>query len=105
MNLSSYSRQDLIRLQRQIERELDYRRRQDQRTARKEIRQIAEKYGLSVTELVGSSSRRCGSVARSGTVYRHPDNPQLTWAGRGRKPKWVREWEAAGNSLDQLRQS
>jgi DNA-binding protein H-NS len=20
--------------------------------------------------------------------YRHPENPELTWSGRGRKPKW-----------------
>lgn len=23
--------------------------------------------------------------------YRHPDNPELTWVGRGREPKWLEE--------------
>lgn len=104
MNLSSYSRQDLIKLQRQVERELESRRRLDQRSARQEVRQIAEKYGLNVSDLVGGSGRRPSVVARSGTIYQHPDDPSLSWAGRGRKPKWVKEWEDAGHSLDQLRQ-
>lgn len=103
MNLSSYSRQDLIKLQRQVERELENRRRVDQRTARQEVRQIAERYGLSVAELVGGS-RRPAKTARSGVIYRHPEDPNLSWAGRGRKPNWIKEWEEAGNSLDQLRQ-
>jgi hypothetical protein len=35
--------------------------------------------------------------------YRHPDHPTtLTWSGRGRQPKWVREWVEGGKSLDDL---
>lgn len=103
MDLSSYSRQDLIKLQRQLERELESRRRVDQRTARQEIRNIAEKYGMDVSELIGGASARAPRGASGRSVYRHPQNPDLAWAGRGRKPKWVKEWEATGRPLDQLR--
>jgi len=34
--------------------------------------------------------------------YRNPDNPDETWAGRGRKPKWVEDHLARGASLDDL---
>ena len=34
--------------------------------------------------------------------YRHPDDPNLTWTGRGRKPVWVIEWLDAGGTLEQL---
>lgn len=35
--------------------------------------------------------------------YRHPDHPTTsTWSGRGRQPKWVREWIEGGKSLDDL---
>lgn len=35
--------------------------------------------------------------------YRHPDHPTTsTWSGRGRQPKWVREWVEGGKSLDDL---
>lgn len=33
--------------------------------------------------------------------YRNPLNPDQTWTGRGRKPKWVEEMLAAGGSLDE----
>src|SRR3954452_21069972 len=34
--------------------------------------------------------------------YHNPDNPEQTWAGRGRKPKWVEEKLENGSSLDDL---
>jgi len=34
--------------------------------------------------------------------YHNPDNPAETWAGRGRKPKWVAGKLATGSSLDDL---
>lgn len=103
MNLSSYSRQELVKLRRQIDRELESRRRVEQRTARQEVRNIVEKYGISVTDLTGGAQKRAPRAAKEGPVYRHPSDPDLAWAGRGRKPKWVKEWEAAGRPLEQLR--
>jgi hypothetical protein len=35
-------------------------------------------------------------------IYSHPEEPSLTWTGRGRKPKWVEAWIASGRTLDQL---
>lgn len=102
MDLSSYSRQDLMRLKRQVEHELDNRRRVDQRTARQEVREIAEKYGLSIADLMTGSATAPGRGG-DGLHYRHPDNPSLTWSGRGRKPKWLKEWEASGRPLAELR--
>ncbi|WP_084465111.1 H-NS family nucleoid-associated regulatory protein [Rubellimicrobium thermophilum] len=32
-----------------------------------------------------------------------PDNPSQTWSGRGRRPRWVREAEAKGLTLEDLR--
>jgi len=34
--------------------------------------------------------------------YRNPDNTAETWAGRGRKPKWIEEKLAQGRTLDDL---
>lgn len=39
----------------------------------------------------------------SAVRYRHPDQPMCAWRGRGKQPKWVREWVEAGKSLDDLR--
>ena len=36
-------------------------------------------------------------------LYVHPDNPDLTWTGRGRQPKWVTQFLASeGLTLDML---
>lgn len=40
---------------------------------------------------------------RPAVAYRHPENPELEWTGRGRKPMWVEHWLAQdGNTLEQL---
>lgn len=34
--------------------------------------------------------------------YRHPDNPSLTWSGRGREPKWLEEARNDGYEEESL---
>ncbi|WP_407690599.1 H-NS histone family protein [Rhodophyticola porphyridii] len=43
----------------------------------------------------GNASRKV-----SAPKYRHPDNPSITWTGRGRRPTWINEALAAGKSLE-----
>lgn len=47
---------------------------------------------------IAEKSASHGAIAR----YRHPDEPSLTWTGRGRKPVWVAEWLAGGGTLEDL---
>ena len=76
-----------------------------------EFRELAREMGFAVTltELGKETSRRSTRPAqeedrrRAVTAkYRNPDNPLETWAGRGRKPKWVEDRLAQGASLDDL---
>jgi DNA-binding protein H-NS len=76
-----------------------------------EFREFAREAGFTVTlnkigKEEGRQSRRQASQEdrRRGVSpkYRNPDNPEETWAGRGRKPKWVEEKLATGSSLDDL---
>ena len=46
-----------------------------------------------------------GNKARRGVVpakYRHPFDPQITWAGRGKRPAWVTSAVKEGLSLESL---
>lgn len=36
-------------------------------------------------------------------THRHPEHPELTWTGQGRRPKWLVEALAAGAELDAFR--
>jgi DNA-binding protein H-NS len=35
--------------------------------------------------------------------YRNPNNPAETWAGRGKKPRWLRTQLRSGKKLDDFR--
>jgi DNA-binding protein H-NS len=76
-----------------------------------EFRELAREAGYTVTlhkigKEEGRQSRRVAAQEdrRRGVSpkYHNPDNPQETWAGRGRKPKWVEEKLSSGSSLDDL---
>ncbi len=104
MNLSKLSGQELRQLQRDIDKEIASRRKEEQKQAKRELKQVADKYGFALDDLVkGSvSGTKKGSRGNSPVRFRHPDDPSRTWSGRGRKPIWVKEWEAAGRSVDEL---
>lgn len=101
MDLSKHSRQDLLDLRERVNRELSQRRTQDKQEARRELRQVAERYGFALGDLVTGTTTSPGRTGR--IQYRHPEDPSKTWTGRGRKPNWLKEWEANGGSLDALR--
>ncbi len=42
------------------------------------------------------------SDARSDPRYANPNNPSVTWSGRGRQPNWVKQHLYDGGTLDQL---
>ncbi len=102
MDLTKHSTPELNQLKKDIDKELKKRRRQDVKEAQKELKQVAEKYGLAVTELVPGGATK--SATKAGVVrFRHPEDPNKGWSGRGRKPRWIKDWEAKGRSLDELR--
>jgi DNA-binding protein H-NS len=51
---------------------------------RQKMADMAKEHGLSLEEVLGK--RRKGSVA---IKYRDPKNPDNTWTGRGRMPRWM----------------
>jgi DNA-binding protein H-NS len=107
MDLSNMSLGDLRNLQEQIKQETKKREQQEVQKAREQILAIAQSVGLSVDELVGNA-RRGGKSANAGTGsvavrYRNPADASQQWTGRGRQPKWVKEWVEGGKSIDDLR--
>ncbi|MYM93708.1 H-NS histone family protein [Duganella vulcania] len=104
MDLSNMSSADLRNLQEQVKRELKQRESQDLAKAREQILAIAQSVGVPLKELVGSGSG--GTRAKTGSVaprYRNPADPSQLWTGRGRQPKWVKEWVDAGKDIAGLK--
>jgi len=102
MDLSNLSSGELRKLQEQLQHELKKRESQDLARAREEILAIAKSVGVSVQDLVGGVAPRVktGKVAPQ---YRNPADTSQEWTGRGRQPKWVKDWVDAGNDVAALK--
>ncbi len=103
VDLTKYSSEELRALKKDIDKALEARRKDDAKKAQQEMKAIAERYGFSVNELVQGQTARSTRRGKAPARFRHPDDASKTWSGRGRKPVWVKDWEAAGRSLEELR--
>lgn len=65
------------------------------------VQAAARESGYSLAELTGGATKKPGK--RRPAKYRHPENPELTWSGRGRRPKWYKELIEAGTAEEDLR--
>lgn len=64
------------------------------------IEELAREHGFALADLTDTlSARKRGPVAAK---YVNPADPDQTWTGRGRKPRWVSEALEGGKSLDDL---
>jgi DNA-binding protein H-NS len=98
VDLSKLSFEELQALAQDIETEIVTRREKERERVLQQMRELAASIGMTPEELLGP-----GDKARAGKVeakYRHPDDPALTWTGRGKRPIWLTEALAAGKSLD-----
>ncbi|WP_332853000.1 H-NS histone family protein [Duganella sp. S19_KUP01_CR8] len=103
MDLSNMSSADLRNLQEQVKRELKQRESQDLAKAREQILAIAQSVGVPLKDLVGGAA---GTRAKTGSVvprYRNPADASQLWTGRGRQPKWVKDWLEAGKDIAGLK--
>ncbi len=98
IDLSKHNISDLQALKKQIDKEIESRRQRERDEAVKQIRAIAEKAGFSLDELV--TARRGRRRSSAPVKYRDPQNASRTWAGRGRKPRWLEEELAKGRKLE-----
>lgn len=98
------SRQELMKMRGEIDRAIASVGDRDKRAALKAAEAAAREHGFSLSELAPLTAtkgrgRGTGAPAR----YRNPDNPDQTWSGRGRRPRWINEAEAAGRPLSDMR--
>jgi DNA-binding protein H-NS len=98
--LSKYSLSQLRTLEAQIVEELKKRHFLGVSQAREQILHIARAAGLSVNELLAGKGSKKGQSEPQEAKFRHPDDSTKQWSGRGRQPGWIKDWLAAGKSLD-----
>ena len=100
INLNDMSPDELKKLRKDVDKAIenyDVRRKQDARAA---AEAKAREMGFSLSELVDGSSKK--GRTPNPAKYRHPENPSLTWSGRGRQPDWIKEALENGRSKDEF---
>ena len=103
MDLSTLSVSQLRDLQQQIPAELKRREAQEKDVILNEVRAFAKARGYAIEDLLAKDVKvKASSGNKVKVKYRHPENAELEWTGRGRKPKWVEAWLANGGSIDNL---
>jgi DNA-binding protein H-NS len=103
MDLAKLSSAQLRDLQEQLEAELNQRSTRDRSEALEKIHAIARNVGLPLQELVGTGQARGGRTGTVAAQFRNPADASQQWTGRGRQPKWVKEWVDGGKDIAGLK--
>lgn len=99
-DLNSLSLDELMALQKDVAKAIENFQVRRKAEALAAIEAAAKDHGFTLAELTDGAIKT--KPAPRPAKYRHPENPEMTWSGRGRQPVWVKEALAEGKSLDHL---
>ena len=101
--IDSLSLAELQELKFHVQKKIDTRAKQERSSLIEKMDTMAKEKGFSGLEaLMGGSGDEQAKPKRKAVEpkYRNPADPDDTWSGRGRKPRWVVALLDAGGSLD-----
>ena len=107
MDIAKLTTKELQALLKRIPKEINKRKQQEKSKLVSDITQLASKHGYSLRDLIGKAphpvkARKARKRKPVTVKYRHPDQADLTWTGRGRKPRWLTKWLDEGKSMKTL---
>jgi DNA-binding protein H-NS len=88
--------EDLLEAQKAIGQAIRVKQEALQAERAQELQALAQRYGLKVK--VSDSTLKSRRQAK----YQHPENHNLTWCGRGMRPRWFKELEQQGMNRKDL---
>jgi len=84
--LDSASIEQLNSLIKKAQEEIDRKKVDEIQVTRHRWFEEASQFGMTPQEVLDYSGRRKGKAK-----YRNPENPDLTWTGRGKRPGWLKD--------------
>ena len=100
-NLAVLSLADLRDLQKSVAKAISTFEARQKAEAREKVEILAKDLGFNLAELMALEEPKRKRTP-STKIYRHPENPTLTWSGRGRKPGWFAARVDAGKDPNEL---
>ena len=99
--LEKLSLKELTDLRDRVAKMIIYKQDTEKASLKDELIARAQEAGFNITDLFPAGRKGVAkSKGSSGSLYRNPDDPSLTWSGRGRKPKWLSE---SGSDIERFR--
>ena len=97
MNLNDMPLAELKKLRKDVEKAITSFEERRISEAREQLEAQAKEMGFTLNELIGKGKK---PKAISVPKYRHPENPEMTWTGRGRRPQWIVEALERGEDIE-----
>lgn len=98
LDINSLSIIELERLKQEANTLIEAKKEQSLDEAYSRIVQFAQGVGLTLEELVAWGAKKTDQPVRKSVKprYQNPDNPNETWTGRGKQPRWLADKIKAG---------
>ena len=100
IDLNNMSLSDLKKLQKNVTKAIDGYQDRQRKDALAAAEAAAKELGYTLADLTGLSSKK--SKTFTAPKYRHPENAEMTWTGRGRQPEWMKSALENGHSKDEF---
>jgi len=100
IDLNTMSRKDLQKLRSDVDKALATVADRERKAAIEAAERALAEHGFTLADLTGMpADKGKGRKSKGPAKYRNPTNPDQTWSGKGRRPNWINEAEAAGREL------
>ena len=108
---SPLSLPELQQVQTLLGHEMEKRREQERDRLFEEFAALARARGIAIHEVARRTRSHASPAKRAPAKrvrrpvpikFRHPDQKELTWSGRGKTPTWINAWVKQGRALAEL---
>ncbi|MCF7701813.1 H-NS histone family protein [Loktanella sp. M215] len=100
IDLDNMTLDELKKLQKSVNKAVDGYQDKQRKEALAAADAAAREKGFTLSELTGGQVKKTKAV--SPPKYRHPENPEQTWTGRGRQPDWMKDALENGQSKEEF---